>query len=204
MSSSNKKFNSEINPEVSNLASRLLSAEEIILADKISEQLLGDEVDRHTAIKHLREFIGVMPKRPVYYLNYEVGGLPENTRDVVRYTGDYIDQLIKNYSYEKGNFHILRYRALKLSLGSNLKKLSKDIPKDILDSLTAFNEILYVPAKHVFDVGDRPHLFTARVYSCFLMKKFAKQIIPLSIEAKKYSENGKYEYHSDSTQDHYQ
>jgi hypothetical protein len=49
-----------------------------------------------------------------------------------------------------------------------------------------------VPAKHDFDVeAGRPHLFSAKeaVFVCFITKKLAEQIITISSEARKHSEN---------------
>jgi hypothetical protein len=59
------------------------------------------------------------------------------------------------------------------SLGVNLKKLKKVFPADLLDILTRFNDVVYVPAKHEMDVEeDRPHLFSSKeaVFVCFIAK----------------------------------
>lgn len=195
-------FNKEISQKILQLAEKVLDSQEIKGANLLSEMLLKSEKDRKHAIGHIQELVGVSPKRPVYYLNYEITGLPEHTRHVVRYAGDYIDQLIKHCSYEKGDFLIFKFRGLHRSLGSNLVKLNKVLPKQLLDILIEFNEIIYVPSKHEWDVQDRPHLFSAReaVFVCFIVKKLASKIIPYSPMAQIYNANQTHNYHYDSTQ----
>lgn len=195
-----KTFNTEIGSTILAVAKLVLSGQEISEANRLSDSLLKDEAHRAKAIEQLRELIGTRPKRPVYYLNDEIKGLPGHTRDVVRYAGDYIDQLIKYCSYEKGGHRAFRSRALSTSLGGNLTRLKGVLPAPLFQALSKFNEVVYVPAKHEWNVRGRPHLFSAKeaVFICFMMKELAAQIVRLSAEAQAYSESERHGYHYDA------
>ena len=190
----NQSFNLSIDQGIKYLAEDVLSEEEIKRAENIAETLLLDGYRDH-AVKALQDLIGRTPKRPVYYLNNEIRHLPEETRDVVRYAGDYIDQLIKHCAHDKGKWRFLAYHS---SLGPNLKRLNKILPEKLLSFLTEYNNFIYVRAKHSWDVGSRPHLFSSKdaVFVCFITKKLAEQIIAVSSEAKIYSENKVYNHYN--------
>jgi len=190
----NQSFNLSIDPNIQDLAEEVLSEQEIRQAENIAETLLWDGHRDH-AVKALQNLIGRTPKRPVYYLNNEISHLPGETRDVIRYAGDYIDQLIKHCTHDKGKWRFLAYRG---SLGSNLKRLNKILPESFLSILTRYNNFIYVQAKHGWNVGSRPHLFSSRdaVFVCFITKKIAEQVIAISPEAKIYSENKLYNYYN--------
>jgi len=194
----NKYFNLTISSEIFELAKRVLSEEDIVAANKLSEYFVQNEHMRLHAIEELREYIGVRPKRPVYYLNFEICRLPEETRDVVRYAGDFIDQLIKHCAHERGKY-IFRFNAYRSSLGLNLKKLKGILPDSLIGILKEFNDLIYVKAKHSWEVGDRPHLFSCKeaVFACFVIKKIAIQVEPFSIEGRWYLENKMYNYHAE-------
>ncbi len=199
----NKTFNREIRSEILSLAEDILNNKEIEGANLLSEMLLGNKEKRMHAIAHIRELIGTSPKRPVYYWNHEIIGLPSQTRHVIRYAGDYIDQIIKYCSYEKGDFLIFKFRGLHRSLGQNLNRLKKVIPPKLIEQLTRFNEIIYVPAKHEWNVDEnRPHLFSAKeaVFVCFIVKRLAGQIAPFSKASQIYNANGQVDYYYDSSQ----
>ncbi len=189
-----ESFNLSIDPNIEDLAEEVLDEEEIKRAENIAETLLWDGHRNH-AIKVLQDLIGRTPKRPVYYLNNKINHLPEETRDVIRYAGDYIDQLIKHCSHEKGKWQFLSYHS---SLGSNLKRLSRFLAEPLLSALKKYNKFIYVQAKHKWNVGDKPHLFSSRdaVFVCFITKKLAEQIIAISSEAKMYSENKFFNYYN--------
>jgi len=183
----NQSFNLSINPKIQNLAKEVLNENERKHAENIAEILLWEEYREH-AIEALHNLIGTIPKRPVYYLNNEINHLPEETRDVIRYAGDYIDQLIKHCAHDKAKWRFLAYHS---SLGLNLKRLNKILPESLLSILTKYNNFIYVQAKHSWEVGSRPHLFSSKdaVFVCFITKKLAEQIINISKEAKNYSED---------------
>jgi len=178
-------FNSVIKPGVLDLLKRLLGEDGIKETNDITRQLLLSEESKERVIKNLRERMGLRPKRPMFYLNHELNFLPEYTRDVVRYAGDYIDQLVKALSGDKGVWF-----AEHRSLGFNLMGLRNMITKELLDNLIFYNKNIYVPAKHDFNVADKPHLFSAKdaVAVCLITLKLSKEIIALSDSAKAYSE----------------
>lgn len=186
-------FSLSIDPNIEDIAEKILSDEEICNAKRIAELLLLMKHKEH-AIQALKDLIGTKPKRPVYYLYERVNYLPEHTRDVMRYAGDYIDQLIKHCAHEKGDWRFMAYRR---SLGPNLKYLKKVLDSSLYNVLTKYNTI-YVQAKHEWNVRNRPHLFSSKdaVFTCFITKKLSEQIISISPEAKLYSENKFYNYYN--------
>lgn len=199
-----KDFNRTIQSEILALAKSILDTKQLELAEKLSDSLLTSEEDKQHAIWNLREIIGTSPKRPVYYLEHEIGGLPEySTRHVVRYAGDYIDQMIKYCSYDKGDFLIWKSRGLHKSLGQNLHRLKDVLPKDLIKILTIFNDIIYVPAKHVWDIPEgRDHLFSSKeaVYICLMVKQLSILIEPYSDFCISYNKNEQVHYYYDSSQ----
>jgi hypothetical protein len=105
--------------------------------------------------------------------------LPEQTRNVVRYAGDYIDQLVKHLASEKGRFGLL---SRHLSLGSNIKKAKRVLKSELYEALMSYNKLIYVPSKHVFDSKNRQHLFSGKeaVFILFITKKLTEEIITLA------------------------
>lgn len=189
----NEVFNLSIDPDIEDIAEEILSEKEKDEAENISKCIVSSE-HKECAIKTLRNIIGTTPKRPVYYLNERIKYLPDNTRDVMRYAGDYIDQLMKHCAHEKGTWGFMAYRR---SLKPNLKNLKKTLDENLLSALDKYN-IVYVKAKHEWNVNDRPHLFSSKdtVFMCLITKKLAGQIINISQEAKLYSENKFYNYYN--------
>lgn len=92
---SNIQFNTEARQEIRKIANITLTKKEIAQVESIVRDLISLGAERTDAIQALQKLIGTKPKRPLYYLNHEIEYLPEETRDVVRYAGDYIDQLMK-------------------------------------------------------------------------------------------------------------
>lgn len=188
-----RAFNLSLDPNIEDVAEELLSDEELCNVESIAEFILLKEHREH-ALHTLKKFVGTKPKRPVYYLNERINYLPEHTRDVMRYAGDYIDQLIKHCAHEKGDWKFMAYRR---SLGPNLKYLKKILDKSLFNVLYKYNKV-YVQAKHEWNVKNRPRLFSSKdaVFMCFITKKLSEQIISISSEAKLYSENKFYNYHN--------
>ncbi len=98
----------EIDSQVLELSKNLLTEYEIIEANKLSKDLTSRKT-RQQAIYILQNKIGNRPKRPIYYLNFELTHLPHITRDAIRYSGDYIDQLIKYCASEKKRVYLNHY-----------------------------------------------------------------------------------------------
>lgn len=98
-----RAFNLSVTPDIQDLTEQVLDKEEANHARNIIEALLQIG-HRARAIKELRDLIGTVPKRPVYYLYVEIRELPDKTRNVVRDAGDFIDQAIKHCAHEKGRY----------------------------------------------------------------------------------------------------
>lgn len=166
------------------LAEKILSKEELDIADKLSEDLISSKTKKENARKELMKLVGVKPSRPLFYANIDLKNLPRYTRSLIRYLGDYIDHLVKFWSSE-----INGISYLKKSLGPNLGKLKGKINEDLRINLAVYNNFCYVPAKHDFKRNGRKHRFTSKeaVYVCFMTMSLAKQIMLYSEKAKKYS-----------------
>lgn len=197
-------FNRTIQPDILALAQDILDDKQLELAEKLSDLLWSDGEGREQAVLKLCEIIGTSPKRPVYYLEHEIGFLPEHgVRHVIRYAGDYIDQMIKYCSYDKGDFLVWKTRGLHKSLGQNLHRLKEVLPKDLLDTLKKFNEVIYIPAKHTWDIPEGcDHLFSSKeaVYVCLMVKKLSVLIEPYSEFCVSYNKNEQVHYYYDSSQ----
>jgi hypothetical protein len=75
------------------LSKLILSKGDIIIANEIINNIENN--NRIKALEKLAKVLGFIPKRPLYYIYHSVLELPKyGTRDIVRYSGDYIDQLI--------------------------------------------------------------------------------------------------------------
>lgn len=108
----------------------------------------------------------------------------------MRYLGDYIDVLVKEMSFEfTGN-----EESLKSPLGRNLRVVKDKIPDELYNKLSTYNDFLYVPGKHDFNVpANRKHRFTSKevVIAAFVTMKLASEIKSLSKMAREYSEKTK-------------
>lgn len=176
----------EIDTQVLKLSNDILNDSEIEKANRISEYLASTKKIREFAREELRVMVGTKPKRPMFYLFDELGYLPNSTRESMRDLGDYIDHLIKFCSSEK-----LKDKSYeKRSLSSNLRSIKGLIPEKLRLNLIRYDNLLYVPAKHDFDVKIRRHRFTSKevVFACFITMKLAEEIKILSNRAKNYSE----------------
>jgi hypothetical protein len=175
----------EIDQEILELSQKVLTNSEIAEANKIAIELTLQSKRGH-AIGTLRSIIGMRPKRPIYYANFHLGHLPRWTRDAVTDLGDYIDQLVK-YCVAEKKTGIFKPK----SLGPNLEALKGIVSEELREVLGRFNKIIYVPAKHDFDVKNRRHRFTSKevVFIVFLTKKLSGKIISISDRARDYSED---------------
>jgi len=174
----NNNLNILIRPEILEFTNSILTKEEIDEIEDLSNCLNNGKEKHDCAVRILKNKIGVQPKRPIFYLNFEINYLPEETRNVVRYAGDYIDQLIKHLAHQKGRFKFLSVYS---SLGNNIKRAKNAFNSKLYNALEKYNKLIYIPAKHDFDVKDRPHLFSGKeaVAILFITKKLAEEIITL-------------------------
>ena len=96
----------------------------------------------------------------MYYIHYQIGFLPRQSRFVVEQCGSYLDLLVKEFRYE------LSGKFKGFSLGINVKFILdlKDLLNPelvtLLNKILAFNKVVYVPAKHVYGPpNDYGHYF---------------------------------------------
>lgn len=182
----NNNFDQTASEQIETLAVGSLSSVELEKIDQLTRDLLSTEVNREPAVNTLQSIFGHTPKRPVYYLYLDIRALPEKTRYVVENTGNFIDVLVKCCAHELGKKQLF---ALRSSLSSNIKRLKNVMPEKFLKNLGLFDALFYVPAKHKWDVGDRPHLFSVKetVTCLFIARHIADDIIKSSEEARRWS-----------------
>ena len=186
MSDVSNNFDLTTSEQIETLAVGLLSSTELERVDRLTKDLLSTEENRERAVNDLQAIFGHTPKRPVYYLYQDIRALPEKTRYAVENSGNLIDVLVKCCAHELGKKQLF---ALKSSLSSNIKSLRNVMPEKFLKNLGLFDGLFYVPAKHEWDVGDRPHLFSVKetVICLFIARHLADQIIETSSEAREWS-----------------
>jgi len=140
--------------QVAELAPEIFDDKELTEINKIILAYNGSDEQFTEALGKLRYVVPKRPKRPLYYINHEVGFLPEHSRFVVEQSGSYLDLLLKEFRYE------LEGKYYKEPLGKNvnallrLKGKNPDSLARLLNQLLAFNNIAYVPSKHVYGLPD--------------------------------------------------
>ena len=180
-------YSDMVNDDIKKLAYEVLGKEEIDNIHHIIHELTGG--NREKVINELIDFVGVKPKRPLYYVAMHIKYLPEHgTRDVIRDLGDYIDQFVK-FTLEDKKFLARWYRK---PLGPNLEKLKKYIDIDFYQQLKLFN-IIYTQAKHDYNHYEDKSWFNYQdvVYMVFITKKLAPKLLAISERARDYNNEGK-------------
>lgn len=182
-----------INDDILELSEKLFDDEKIRIIEKIVSRVNGAEKD--FALNELVEFVGMIPKRPLYYVSHSILELPEHgTRNIIRYLGDYIDQLVR-FTLEDKRF---LSRWLRSPLGPNIKRLKKYIDNDLFEELSLFNKV-YAQAKHEFNHHKDESYFnyTDAIFMIYITKKISEKILPLSERARDYNNHGPvgYNYH---------
>ncbi len=170
-------------PEIIKLAQDTLTPKKLREAESVAHDLLIGKKTRDFALTRLKVEIGVRPTRPLFYLCYELNSLPRNTRNCIRYLGDYIDLLTKEMTYE-----FIGGNARQCSLGINAKKIANITElKSLGIKLVDYNHFLYQPGKHDFSLPpDRKHRFTSRevVLTTYTTKVLGDEIKSLSKQAR--------------------
>jgi len=173
-------------PEIDSLAKEVLTTEKYEETNKVASMLLKPLKKRKWAHAKLIMEIGYRPTRPLFYLMPLLQGLPRNTRDCIRYLGDYLDLLTKELAFE-----YLGGNSRQSSLGKNAFRLLKSnlSPEiqDIAKTLIRYNSFLYTPGKHDFTLPPgRKHRFTARevVLTTYVTAVMAKRIKAVSKKAR--------------------
>ncbi|MFA5126406.1 MAG: hypothetical protein WC465_00190 [Patescibacteria group bacterium] len=180
--------------KIKDLAKKLLAEKDFENILKLIEDFNQPQC-RRRARDELMAFVGVVPKRPLYYVVANIIHLPDfGTRDIIRYLGDYIDQIVR-FTLEEKNF---LSRWSKRPLGPNIIKLKKYIDNDLYECLCLFN-LIYTQAKHDFNHYKDESLFDYKdaIYVIFITKRLANRLLPLSEKARDYNNSGKTLYKYD-------
>lgn len=140
-------YSNLVRPEIKELAETVFDPDELKSVQKIIDNYLIKS-KRKRAILTLRTIVPTRPKRPLYYINYELKFLYQNSRWVVENVGSYLDLLVKELRLEiEGSYH-------NKPLGANISSLLRDeIDEELRDSLKIiriFNKNAYVPSKHIY------------------------------------------------------
>jgi len=167
-------------PVIVELAKDVLTPEKYNEAETISRMLIRSGERRRYAQMKLVVLTLKKPWRPLFYLKPLIEGLPRNTRDVIRYLGDYVDLITKEMTYE-----FFDGKARRRSLGQNLRVLMNNRfqPADLVENLCRFNSFLYSPSKHDFSLPfGRQHRFTSReaVLTAYIAMELGERIKSLS------------------------
>lgn len=173
---------------IKELIDEILGVDDRKLIDDLSKKILSPGLNRRQGVDELRKRVGNTPQRPLWYLDVEIGNLPYITRNVVRYAGDYIDQLMKHVAHEKAPL-LKRFQALRTSLANNIDWSKDTLGPRLTNQLKIFEKEIYTPAKHDFEVKDREHLFSTKdaIATCLITMALAKNLIELSNEAELFS-----------------
>lgn len=172
--------------DIDSLSIDVLSPPEIEEAQQLTKAIISGRLKKRRAISILQRKIGFLPKRPIYYITLQyLPYLPNHTREIMRYLGDYIDGLVKYTACDL----LDNKKYLSKSLGTNLHNLKEKLPQDLIDKLFRYNEVIYVPAKHDFKVVNRKHRFSCRevVFACIITVSLADKLKSFSHLAQQFA-----------------
>ena len=173
----------EIHPGIIQLARDILHEDEFLEASTLARMVSrswGSKKGRSYAKLRLCDLTKPPPSRPLYYLRREIRGLPRNTRNCIRYLGDYIDILAKEMTFE-----YLDGNARRSSLGANAKRLieKRSDLRVLAEKLKRYADFMYTPAKHDFILPrGRRHRFTPEevVFAAYVTVELGRQILGVS------------------------
>ncbi len=173
-------------PYLVDLAKDVLSEEEYIEAETTAVYLVRTKQLNDAAMKRLTTLVAPPPKQPLTEAQQALKALPRFTREAIRYLADYIELLVRAWSFEITGDATTKTR----SLGHNVRRLIPKkfgLPTDLIDHLKRYNSFLFTPTKHDFTIfkGQR-HRFTSRevVLIAYITMKLAERIIELSPAAR--------------------
>lgn len=151
-----------VSNDIQALADLILSPKEIEKIDELTPMFLLNDEARLEAQRRVLTLAPMRPKRPVYYAVSSLSRLPDEARHSMKYFGDYIDLRIKSLAMLVTEDE----RSYSRSLGKNLVTLSQILHSNelLLKMLKVYNEALYVPAKHDFELPDNriTHRFSTK------------------------------------------
>jgi len=80
--------------EIEELASVIFDTEEIYVIHELIRDYCGLDEANLVAISRLRHVIPSRPKRPMYYIHYKIGLLPQESRFVVEQSGSQLPNAV--------------------------------------------------------------------------------------------------------------
>ncbi len=173
-------------PYLTTLAQEVLTEQEYIEAETTAVYLVRSKKLKDAAMQRLKALVAPPPKHPLLDAQEALKTLPRFTRDAIRYLAEYIELLVRAWTFELTDDAATKTR----SLGSNVRRLSPKklgIPADLVDQLKRFNSFIFAPAKHDFTIfkGQR-HRFTSRevVLIAYITMKLGGRIQELSTAAR--------------------
>ncbi len=166
----------DVLPGIQALAEEMLAEEELAEADIVARSLLGNREEKKWGMAKCVVRVGITPSRPLFYWMLEMRSLPRNTRNCIRYLGDYVDLMVKEMTFE------LLGKGRKKSLGANSNLLIEEAPSvaGLATKLKKYSDFLYTPGKHDFGLpSGRHHRFTAKevVLCSYITAILAKEIL---------------------------
>ena len=170
-------------PEILLLAKDVLTESKYEEAENVAKTIARSKRNRKKGIVKLSREIGNHPTRPLLYLWPKLRKLPRYTRDSIRYSGDYLDLLVKELTHEN-----LGGNARNSSLRANVKKIMK-LPEvsDLANFLVRYCDFLYTPGKNDFSLTrGESHRFTSRevVLTVYITAELGKRILLASENAR--------------------
>ncbi|MFX1565965.1 MAG: hypothetical protein ACFFCH_08245 [Promethearchaeota archaeon] len=173
-------------PYCSALAQDVLTESEYIEAETTAVYLVRSKKLHDAAKQRLIALVAPPPKNPLEAAQDALKGLPRFTRDAIQYLADYLELLVRAWTFEVTGDAATKSR----SLGSNLRRLQPKklgLPEDLMDHLKRYNSFVFTPARHDFTIfkGQR-HRFTSRevVLLAYITMKMADRIKEISSAAR--------------------
>lgn len=169
-------------PYLTSLAQDVLGEKEYIEAETTAVYLVRSKKLHDAAKKRLIALVAPPPKHPLASAQEAIKGLPRFTRDAIQRLADYLELLVRAWTFELTGDAVTKTR----SLGSNIRRLqpkSLGLPEDLIDQLKRYNSFVFTPAKHDFTIfkGQR-HRFSSRevVLIAYITMKLAERVRELS------------------------
>ncbi len=173
-------------PYLTTLAQDILTEKEYLEAETTAVYLVRSKKLSDAALQRLSALVAPPPKKPLADAQEALKALPRFTRDAIRYLSDYIELLVRAWTFELTGDAVTKSR----SLGHNIRRIQPKklgIPEKLVDQLKRYNSFLFSPARHDFTIfkGQR-HRFTSReaVLIAYITMKLAEQIKELSDAAR--------------------
>ena len=173
-------------PYLTALAQDVLTAQEYIEAETTAVYLVRSRKLHEAALQRLTALVTPPPKHPLGAAQEALKGLPRFTRDAIQFLADYMELLVRAWTFELTGEAATKTR----SLGSNVRRLQPKklgTPEDLMDHLKRYNSFVFTPAKHDFTIfkGQR-HRFSSRevVLLAYITMKLAERIKELSSAAR--------------------